>query len=190
MIPDKITISIISPYENDAVYINSTLRNAGITVHSIWSKSPFDCLQALKAKKLHLIFMRTKNFSAADEKIIDQIKAIQKYIPVILIHDEVNQKTLTITLQMGAHDLVSIDYPDRLTILTCRELGSFLKARELNKLRGEVSTYQEQLETLKSEATSPALLLIDGIIVEANPAAEELLCKTENDDLVSSPILD
>ena len=71
MIPDKITISIISPYENDAVYINSTLRNAGITVHSIWSKSPFDCLQALKAKKLHLIFMRTKNFSAADEKIID-----------------------------------------------------------------------------------------------------------------------
>lgn len=190
MLPEKITISIISPFEDDSVYINSTLRNAGITVKSLWSDSTHDCLEDLKKDKLHLIFMRTKNFSGVDEKIIDQIKDIQKYIPVILIHDEVNQKTLTIALQMGAHDLVSMDYPDRLTILTCRELGSFLKARELYKLRDEVENYQEKLRTLKSEATLPTMIMIDGVIVESNPVADELFCKNENDHLHSNPILD
>lgn len=190
MLPDKITISIISPDEDDAVYINSNLRNAGITVQSIWTKSHQDCIDALKQKKLHLIFIRTKNFSAADEQIIDEIKQIQKHIPVILIHDEVNQKTLTITLQMGAHDLISMDYPDRLTILTCRELGSYLKARELFKLREEIGGYKQELETLKSESTLPAIILVDGIIVETNSAADQLLNPDKQHDTLSSPILD
>ena len=190
MLPEKITISIISPTEDDSVYINSTLRNAGITVQSVWSKNHNDCLKLLEEGNLHLIFMRTKNFSAQDEAIVDEIKLIEKHIPVILIHEEVNQKTLTITLQMGAHDLISMDFPDRLTILTCRELGSYLKAKELYKLRAEIENYTEQLQTLKEESTLPAVILIDGIIVEANAVANILLNPDKNTSLFSSPILD
>ena len=190
MLPEKITISIISPTEDDSVYINSTLRNAGITVQSVWSKNHTDCLKLLEKGNLHLIFMRTKNFSAQDEAIIDEIKVIEKHIPVILIHDEVNQKTLTITLQMGAHDLISMDFPDRLTILTCRELGSYLKAKELYKLRSEIENYTEQLQTLKEESTLPAIILIDGIIVETNAVANTMLNHDKSTSLFSSPILD
>ncbi len=190
MLPEKITISIISPSEDDSVYINSTLRNAGITVQSVWSKNHKDCISLLEEGNLHLIFMRTKNFSAQDESIIDEIKSVEKHIPVILVHDEVNQKTLTITLQMGAHDLITMDFPDRLTILTCRELGSYLKAKELYKLRGEIDNYSEQLQTLKEESTLPAIILIDGIIVEANAIANTLLNSDKNTSLFTNPILD
>lgn len=190
MLPEKITISIISASEDDSVYINSTLRNAGITVQSVWSKNHKDCISLLEKGNLHLIFMRTKNFSAQDEAIIDEIKAIEKHIPVILIHDEVNQKTLTITLQMGAHDLISMDFSDRLTILTCRELGSYLKAKELYKLRSEINNYSEQLQTLKEESTLPAIILIDGIIVETNAIANTLLNTDKTSSLFTSPILD
>ena len=190
MLPEKVTISIISPSEDDSVYINSTLRNVGITVQSVWSKHHKDCIDILKKGNLHLIFMRTNNFSAQDEAIIDEIKAIEKHIPVILIHDEVNQKTLTITLQMGAHDLISMNFPDRLTILTCRELGSYLKAKELYKLRSEIDNFSEQLQTLKEESTLPAVILIDGIIVETNAIANILINSDKNHSLFSSPILD
>ncbi len=190
MLPEKITISIISPSEDDSVYINSTLRNAGITVQSVWSKNHNDCISLLEQGNLHLIFMRTKNFSAQDEVIIDEIKAIEKHIPVILIHDEVNQKTLTITLQMGAHDLITMNFPDRLTILTCRELGSYLKAKELYNLRTEIDNYSEQLQTLKEESTLPAIILIDGIIVETNAIANTLLNTDKTTSLFTSPILD
>jgi len=190
MLPEKITISIISPAEDDSVYINSTLRNAGITVQSVWSKNYKDCINLLEKGNLHLIFMRSKNFSAQDEAIIDEIKAIEKHIPVILVHDEVNQKTLTITLQMGAHDLISMDFPDRLTILTCRELGSYLKAKELYKLRSEIDNYSEQLQTLKEESTLPAIIIIDGIIVETNAIANTLINSDKSTSLFSNPILD
>jgi len=190
MLPKKINIFTLSEKEDDAAFINSTLRNAGISAHSIWSKDPEKCLFSLKKNDLHLIFFRTANFSAKDEEWIERFKEIEKNIPIILVHEEISEQTLSACLQMNAHDLVTLDIPDRLLFITMRELSTYLKTLELLKLRKENQTYKSQIQSIQKESDIASLVLSDGIIINSNPVANTLLIGNKEETFDTQTILD
>ena len=190
MLPNKINIFVLSPLEDDSVLINSTLRNSGITVNAKWSSDKNDCIRQLENNDLHLIFFRTNNFSAQDEELVDKFRKIDATIPVILIDEELSEQTLAASLQMNANDLVTLKITDRLLVTAMRELSNYLRTQELLKLRTEVGLYKEQLEQVQSSSAVPFVIVQDGIILEANPAARDLLANDINHDLSTEMILD
>lgn len=190
MLPNKINIFVLSNLEDDSAIINSTLRNSGVTVNALWSSDKTDCLKQLEQNNLHLIFFRSNNFSAQDEELIEKFRKIESTIPIIIIDDELSEQTLSASLQMNANDLVTLQISDRLLMVAMRELSNYLKTKELLKLRKEVTLYKNQLEQVQASSAVPFIIVQDGIILEANPAACKLLTDSADKELATQMILD
>jgi len=181
---------VLTRHQDNVEVINKTLRNAGLPAHLSWLPDARDLGDALGqiVPQLLLIF--------AEEGVVDLKAAIEfrdriaREVPVLLVHKDVDERTIAAALGLGAQDAVTLDNLERLQLVVAREIKSYQLDRALSATLNSAREYQRQLKHFMQGSTDAIVQVQEGIVVEANPAWAELLGHATPAELVGTPFMD
>jgi PAS domain S-box-containing protein len=181
---------VMTRHQDHVETINKTLRNAGHPVHLRWLPEGGDLGDALTQllPDMLLIF--------ADENLIDLPLAMDfrsRYapdVPVLLVHESVDEQAISAALALGAEDAVTLANLDRLRMVVDRELKAHRLERSVSSTMSVAQEYQRQLNDLMQGSADAIVQVQEGIIVHANPAWLELFGHRADESLVGTPLMD
>ncbi len=188
--PAAIPMIVMTRHQDHVETINKTLRNAGHPVHPSWLPEAGDLGDALTqiSPEMLIIF--------ADEGIVDLAaamdfrKRLAPEVPVLVVHEEVDEDKIAAALALGAKDAVTLANLDRLRHVVDRELEARRLDKTLSATMSAAREYERQLNDFMHGSADAIAQVQEGIIVEANPAWMELFGHAHEDPITGTPLMD
>jgi diguanylate cyclase (GGDEF)-like protein len=188
--PAAVPMIVMTRHQDHVETINKTLRNAGHPVHPSWLPEAGDLGDALTqiAPEMLIIF--------ADEGIVDLAaamdfrKRLAPDVPVLVVHEAVDEEKIAAALALGARDAVTLANLDRLRHVVDRELAARRLAKMLTATVSEAREYERQLNDFMHGSADAIAQVQEGIIVDANPAWMELFGHAHEDTIIGTPLMD
>ena len=175
--------------QDNAESINSILRNGGIPLHFHRAANPDEVVEAL-AQEFDLAVV----FSDQDPDLLGMVVRARdehrKPLPVISCRSTVDPDQLSADMIAGAADLVAPNQRQRLFRVLERELRSARLGRALREAVGTAASYQEQLKTFMAGSAEAIAHVQEGVVLDANPAWNQLFGRDDATALLGTPIMD
>ena len=184
-----IPVVVLSRQQDPVEIINSTLRNAGHPVHCTWVRGIPALGDALSHAEPQLIFLCV----ADAEELGAAMEARQRLattVPVIVVRDTVTEADLTLAVDLGAQDVVSLASAPRLQAVAGRELHASRLDRALAGTLASARQYRDQMKAFMTGSIDAIAHVQEGIVVDANPAWVELFGHREAADMLGQPLMD
>jgi EAL domain-containing protein (putative c-di-GMP-specific phosphodiesterase class I)/GGDEF domain-containing protein/PAS domain-containing protein len=184
-----IPLVVLSRQQDPVEIINSTLRNAGHPVHCTWVRDVPALGDALTHAAPQLIFLCVSDA----EETAAAMEARQRFatkVPVILVRDSVAEADLTLAVELGAQDVVSLASRPRLQAVAGRELHSARLDRALAGTLASARQYRDQMKAFMTGSTDAIAHVQEGIVVDVNPAWVELFGHEEASGMLGQPLMD
>ena len=181
---------VVTRHQDHSEAINKALRNAGHPVHVSWLADADSLGEALteSAPEMLMIF--------ADEGVIDAAAAIEfrnrfaSDVPVLLVHEAVDEAKIAAAIGLGAQDAVTLDNLYRLQQVVSREIKTHRLKRALTGTMSSARDYQRQLTDFVQRATDAIVTVQEGIVVEVNRSWLDLFGLEDPDAQVGTPLMD
>jgi PAS domain S-box-containing protein len=185
-----VPVIVVSQHDDNLAAINGALREVGHAVHCVRvaEAAALEEVMAAAPPELVLIF--------ADEPQLDLSglsgTAFRRNppIPVVLVRQNITEKTIAEGLAAGARDVVSLAQRSRLQAVVERELRIHRLQATLSAVLSSASQYQHELRSLMQGATEAIADVQEGITVAANPAWLNLFGLQDEQELLGQPFMD
>ena len=185
-----VPVLVLTGQQDHVEAINASLRRAGVAVHCTWLPDARDLADAIIQINPELLVV------FADEQLLplDTLAALrartQPPVPVILVREACDERTITEALRCGAQDAVTLAQGERLQLVCTRELRAYRLERALNATLSSARDYQQALESFMAGSADAIAQVQEGIIVDANPAWLELHGHPDAGSVSGHPLMD
>ncbi|MGH8227659.1 MAG: EAL domain-containing protein [Steroidobacteraceae bacterium] len=185
---NAVPLIVLSVARDSAELINSILRRAGHPVHCTWIPALPDLGDALAQinPELLLVVEQGADELATVAAIRDQIAPA---VPLIVVSESIDETRMTVAMQHGARDVVTLGMPARLQAVMGRELRAHRLERALESTLRSARDARRQLDAVLQQSADAIAQVQEGIVVDAN-AAWLGLFGFERDAIVGQPIMD
>ena len=185
---NAVPLIVLSASRDPAELINGILRRAGHPVHCTWIPALPDLGDALAQinPELLLVIEHDDYEIATVASIRDQTAPS---VPLIVVADSSDETRMTVAMQHGARDLVTLASPARLQAVMGRELRGHRIERALENTLRSARDARRQLEAVLQQSADAIAQVQEGIVVDANGAWLELF-GFERGAIVGQPIMD
>lgn len=190
----NLLMMVVSSEQSVASQVEAHLRNLGWQVRAAWAQDNEDAEEVLLNAEPELVLCDT----ALDVATVAGLsRQLSPELPVIALETEDNpsprDEQLKQIFEQGAVDLVRLGSDaDRahLAAVCRREFDASRTGWALRQARMRLAEYEARQRALVAETSRAMLTLSEGIVIEANPAAAELLRFEDSESLIAQPMLD
>jgi len=187
--PENVRVLIVTVRQDNAETINSILRNGGIPLHYGRAVNADDAMESI-GQEYDLAVV----FSDEDPDLLGAvIRARDEHnraLPVISCRAVLDPDQLSADMIAGAADLVAPNQRQRLFRVFERELRSARLGRALRDAVGTAASYREQLKTFMAGSAEAIAHVQEGVVLDANPAWNQLFGRDDATALLGTPIMD
>ena len=185
---NAVPLIVLSASRDPAELVNGILRRAGHPVHCTWIPGLADLGDALAQinPELLLVVEHPDYEIATVAAIRDQSAPA---VPLIVVAESFDETRMTVAMQQGARDLVTLASPARLQAVMGRELRAHRIERTLDGTLRSAREARRQLEAVLQQSADAIAQVQEGIVVDANDAWLELF-GFERNAIVGQPIMD
>lgn len=187
---DTLHLLLLTHSQNEAESIISLLRNSGSATRAHFVESIEDFTQQLHEKVWDLLIAYPKMGSIESVHLFNQIKRLNKDLPVILLSDNVTPALMEQSIRQGACTIVPKDETNLLLLVIQRELNHLSARRELRKQDVRLRDTEKRCQHLLENSRDAIAYIHDGMHVFGNQAYLDLFGYKTSDDLSGMPILD
>lgn len=185
---------VVSSEQAVATRVEAHLRNLGWQVRAAWAQDREDAEEVLLNAEPELVLCEVERDLPV---IADLARQLSPELPVLALEVEGSPASraeqLKHIFEQGAVDLVRLDSAAdkaHLAAACRREFDASRTGWALREARMRLAEYEARQRTLVAETSRAMLTLSEGIVIEANPAAAELLGFDDNEGLIAQPLLD
>lgn len=186
---DNVRVLIVTNRQDNAELINSVLRNGGIPLHYNRVADVQDAAESMTTE-----FDLAVVFADQDPDLLGAVisarNAHARALPVISCRAVIDPDQLSADIIAGAVDLVSTNQRQRLLRVFQRELRSARLGRALREAIGTAASYREQLKTFMAGSAEAIAHVQEGVVLDANPAWNQLFGRDDATALLGTPIMD
>ncbi len=188
--PNAIGVVVLCRKPDAADAVNRLLRRAGIRSQCLHVASGSDLESLLESQHPELVFI------AADDRLfpiesIAGLRARREPPPsVIVLLEECTDAASESALVAGAQDIASLLAPRRLVLVAQREIAAQRNTRALIASAAASADYRRALDVLREGSTDAIAEVVEGIVIDANPAWLNMLGYTELGSIDGLPLMD
>lgn len=185
---DTTNIAAYEAVPDEAEFISTELRNAGLVVRPFAFTNSNQLEDILSRHRIDLIFCST------DEKALGptcQLASHHKdHIPVIAIASDTDTASVVRAMNSGARDLVSRNQPDHLRLVAQRELKSVVHSKNMYEFKQAYNESEKRCRSLLDSSRDAIAYIHEGMHIYSNGVYVEMFGFEDKDDLEGLPILD
>jgi len=170
---NAVPLIVLSPARDAVEVINSVLRRAGQPAHCTWLPALRDLGDALTQLNPELL-VHVATTPAELEAVTRVRDKLAPAVPVLVLVPQVDEAQIAAAMALGARDVVTLANSARLQAVMLRELQAFRTARALDATVKSAHDARNQLETVLQRSNDAIIQVQEGIVIEANPAWQEL----------------
>jgi len=185
-----VAVIVISRLDDHVQAINTALRDAGHAAHCIKIEKLGDLETAIYEKNPELIIVFGLPTPESLRPVIDTRDSARPHVPLLLVSDDVTEKSIAAAMTLGARDVVSLSNIDRLQAVATRELRACRLENALESVMSSANQYRQELNSLKQISVEAIADIQEGIIVDVNSAWLELFGRDKDEELCGHPIMD
>ena len=194
MTPVSGTVLVISPTENPARDIETSLRNAGHPLRVRWVQGLDTLEDHLRNNPPDLVIAERDGGPAAlRDRVFEACQRLQPELPVLLLGTPLTVEATLAAMAAGADDLVSCESPASLRHLervVAREITRHAVSRQLRQTRSRLADFEARHEKLTDSTGDAVACIQEGIVVRANLALARLLGHDDPAALAGQPLID
>ncbi len=194
MTPVSGTVLVISPTENPARDIETSLRNAGHPLRVRWVQGLDTLEDHLRNSPPDLVIAERDGGPAAlRDRVFEACQRLQPELPVLLLGTPLTVEATLAAMAAGADDLVSCESPASLRHLervVAREITRHAVSRQLRQTRSRLADFEARHEKLTDSTGDAVACIQEGIVVRANLALARLLGHDDPAVLAGQPLID
>ncbi|MCB1644152.1 MAG: EAL domain-containing protein [Pseudomonadales bacterium] len=187
---EPVRLLILETSQNRAEELIVLLRTAGRATRAHYLESEADLNEKLKEQTWDLFVGRFEANGLSAELVIEQIRAQEKDIPVILIADDQDPASITAGMRLGALDVALDDDDERLTLIIERELGNLLNRRQRRRAEVELRETERRNQLLLDSSNAAIAYVHEGMHIYTNQTYAGLFGYEDPDDFTGIPIID
>jgi len=185
---DTTNIAAYEAVPDEAEFISTELRNAGLAVKPFAFTDTHQLEDILSKHRIDLIFCST------DEKTLGpscQIASHHKdHIPVIAVASDTDTASVVRAMNSGARDLVSRNQPDHLRLVAQRELKGMQHSKAMQEFKQSYKESEKRCRSLLDSSRDAVAYIHEGMHIYSNGVYVEMFGFEDKDDLEGLPILD
>jgi len=185
-----VSVLVIAKLDDQVEAINAALRDAGKAVRCIRLDKISELEDALNQHKPQLIVVFENATQTNLSGAATTVESVAPHIPLLLVSNEITEDTIANAMSNGARDAVSLTNTARLQTVALREMRACQNEIALQGVMHSANQFQQELHSLKQVSVEAIADVQEGIIVNANPAWNELFAHPADADLSGQPIMD
>ncbi len=185
-----VSVLVIAKLDDQVEAINAALRDAGQAVRCYKVEKLADLEAALDLYKPELIAVFENASQTNLHAAAATLATVAPHVPILLVASEVTEECIAAAMARGARDAVSLGNVARLQTVALRELRACRNEIALKNVLHSANQFQHELHSLKQVSAEAIADIQEGIIVNANPAWNELFVHPAQTDLTGQPIMD
>jgi len=186
---DSVRVLVVTRRQDRAELINSILRNGGIPFHYRRVDEADGASEALGLGFDLCVVFADENPDVLRSVLDARDRAVPD-LPIISCRPELDPDQLSADVIAGASDLVSHNQRQRLLRVFRRELRAARMGRALREAVTTASSYREQLQTFMAGSADAISHVQEGVILDTNPAWNQLFGFEDDTELLGTPIMD
>ena len=178
----KLSVIIIEDSESDMELIVRQFKKADYNISYERVETAAQMISALERQSWDLVIA---DYNLPEFDASSALTILQKYgldIPFIVVSGIIGEETAIALMKAGAHDCIMKNKLARLIPAVNRELSEAQTRRERQEAEEQLKEEQERFRSIFSNSADGILLaLLDGTILNANPAACHMLGRSEEE---------
>lgn len=187
---DTIRLLILNDSQKEAERLISMLQNAGRPNRAQHVTSSESLAKLLEEQAWDLLIAHEKTQNLAPADAIQQIRRLNKDVPVILLTDEEGSQVVVEGLKLGASDVVRLDEDQHLLLVINREMAN-RKQRQDKRIADRLFRESERRAQSLLDSSRDAIAYVqDGLYLYANESFADLFAYDDKDDIDCMPIMD
>ncbi len=187
---DLLRLLVIESSLEDAEYLLSTLRNAGIAPRPS-SVKDIDELNALLDKKpMDLIVLNPEVEGLDLQSVSNAVTRSGKDVPIVVQLESFNADTEQEAILAGATAATTSENSDHMVSVVKREFTNLSARRRLRFVEGSLHEAEKRAYALLESSRDAIAYVHEGMHVFANPAYLQLFSYDDFEDLEGLPVLD
>ncbi len=187
---DTIRLLIAHDSQDEAEQLMNALRNAGKATRAELALTEDDFIKALKSGTWELVLTRP-SFGGCDyHAVLSHIHRLGKPVPVMVLVDQLDSKTMREMLEAGARAAVPVGDRELTMLLIDRQVEYLRLRKELQHTQLALHQAEKRLSTLMDQSRDAIAYVVDGMHIHANDVYLEMFGYESADDLAGVPIMD
>jgi diguanylate cyclase (GGDEF)-like protein/PAS domain S-box-containing protein len=187
---DTLHLLLLTHKQSDAEGLVSLLRNSGRATRAHMISSLDDFKTQIQDKTWDLVLAEPKAQDIDPRELFNQIKRLDKDLPVVMLAEDVDPMQLEFYLKLGACDVVPEDESNLLSMVIQRELTNLESRRTLRTTQVKLRDAEKRCQALLESSKDAITYIHDGMHIYANQAYLELFGYENVDDLEGMPVMD
>lgn len=187
---DTIRLLIAHDSQDEAEQLMNALRNAGKATRAELALSEDDFVRALKSGTWELVLTRPAFGGATYQTVLGHIHRLGKQLPVMVLVDNLELKTLHQMLEAGAREVAPTNDRELIMLLIERQVEYLRLRKELQHTQLALHQAEKRLATLMDQSRDAIAYVVDGMHIHANDVYLEMFGYESVDDLAGVPIMD
>lgn len=187
---ETLRLLIFVASDNEAESIVSLLRNSGSSTraHLVTGLEDFEAQLQQQSWDLLLSEQEVKGVSFRD--LMQQVRRLNKDLPILLISDEVDPMVMESALKRGASTIVPRDETNLLVLAIHREMRHLKNRRDARALEVRLRDAEKRCQSLLESSRDAVAYIHDGMHIFANSAYLKLFGYESTEELEGMPIMD
>lgn len=170
--------------------IVSSLRNSGIAVRPTRPENADALGELLSQQPPDLVLAAHGAQSVPFEQVMQRVDASGKDLPVLVLHDSIDDARLLQARDMGARGVVLRGHLDHLQDTVRAEWTDLEARRALRRLESQVRETERRCDALIESSRDPIAYVHEGMHIRANPAYLEIFGFESFEDIEGMSLLD
>ena len=170
--------------------IVSSLRNTGIAVRPTRPESEAEFETQLAAQSLDLMLVAPHATSVPFERVLQNVNASGKDLPIVLLVDTVNDELLLQATEAGVRGIILRGHMDHIQTVVRTEWADLDARRAQRRLEAQVRETERRCDALIESSRDPIAYIHEGMHIRANQAYLEMFGFESFEDIEGMSILD
>lgn len=181
---------IINDSPQEAQRLSSMLHNAGKPCRAQHINAESNLTKALEDQHWDLLITYDDVSSLSPAGVIRQIRKFELDIPVILLTQETDNKSVVDGMKLGACDVAQVDDDQHLLLIINRELDNRLQRKVTRITERKLKEVERKNQRLLDSSRDGIAFVQDGMYLYANDSFAEMLGHDSRDDIEFMPVMD
>ncbi|MBU2884809.1 diguanylate cyclase, partial [Gilvimarinus agarilyticus] len=187
---DTIRLLILNDSQQEAERLISMLQNAGKPNRAQHVTNADSLAKLLEEQAWDLLIAHEKTQNLAPSDAVQQIRRLNKDVPVLLLSDEEGSQVVVEGLKLGAADVIRLDEDQHLLLVINREMLNRKQRQEKRIADRQFRESERRAQSLLDSSRDAIAYVQDGLYLYANESFAELFAYEDKDDIDCMPIMD
>jgi diguanylate cyclase (GGDEF)-like protein len=184
------SLIIVHDSPQEAQRLSSMFHNAGNPCRAQHINAEAHLTKVLENQNWDLLITYDDSKCLSPAVVIRHIKKFERDIPVVLLTQEPDNKSIVDGMKLGACDVVQVDNDQHLLLIVNRELEHRRQRKLTRVTERKLKDVERKNQRLLDSSRDGIAFVQDGMYLYANDSFAELLGFNGRDDIEYMPIMD